>query len=183
VLQYHFNWKTLSAMAGVTWWNFYFRLFSGAIKNPQVVEFLRHLMRHLPGKLLIIWDGLRSHHSHLVWDFGSRTQSGGVSVVALETARTTQLLPEQSLPVSAWVAPDRIEVRAVIPIERTRVTDLSGLDSHFQSISAELREQYTVRYASAGGAQPHQIRVEGLRPGMEVRAPKWAGNGTSGVAG
>jgi nitroreductase len=22
VLQYHFNWKTLSAMAGVTWWNF-----------------------------------------------------------------------------------------------------------------------------------------------------------------
>jgi hypothetical protein len=27
VLQYHFNWKTLSAIAGVTWWNFYFRLF------------------------------------------------------------------------------------------------------------------------------------------------------------
>jgi len=26
VLQYHFDWKTLSAMAGVTWWNFYFRL-------------------------------------------------------------------------------------------------------------------------------------------------------------
>jgi transposase len=69
VLQYHFNWKTLSAMAGVTWWNFYFRLFPGAIKSPQVVEFLEHLMRHLPGKLLIIWDGLRSHHSHLVWDF------------------------------------------------------------------------------------------------------------------
>jgi transposase len=69
VLQYHFNWKTLSAMAGVTWWNFYFRLFPGAIKSPQVVEFLRHLMRHLPDKLLIIWDGLPSHHSHLVWDF------------------------------------------------------------------------------------------------------------------
>jgi transposase len=65
VLQYHFNWKTLSAMAGVTWWNFYFRLFPGAIKSPQVVEFLRHL----PNKLLIIWDGLPSHRSHLVWDF------------------------------------------------------------------------------------------------------------------
>jgi transposase len=69
VLQYHFNWKTLSAMAGVTWWNFYFRLFPGAIKSPQVVEFLEHLMRHLPDKLLIIWDGLPSHRSHLVWDF------------------------------------------------------------------------------------------------------------------
>ena len=69
VLQYHFNWKTLSAMAGVTWWNFYFRLFPGAIKSPQVVEFLRHLMRHLPDKLLIIWDGLPSHRSRLVRDF------------------------------------------------------------------------------------------------------------------
>src|ERR1700721_674433 len=68
-LQYPFYWKTLAAMAGVTWWNFYFRLFPGSIKSPQVVEFLRHLMRHLPDKLLIIWDGLPSHHSHLVWDF------------------------------------------------------------------------------------------------------------------
>jgi hypothetical protein len=40
VLQYHFNWKTLSAMAGVTWWNFYFRLFPGTIRSPQVIEFL-----------------------------------------------------------------------------------------------------------------------------------------------
>ena len=69
MLQYHFNWKTLSAMAGVTWWNFYFRLFPGAIKSPQVVEFLRHLLRHLPDKLLNIWDGLPSHRSHLVRDF------------------------------------------------------------------------------------------------------------------
>jgi hypothetical protein len=50
VLQYHFNWKTLSAMAGVTWWNFYFRLFPGTIRSPQVVEFLEHLLRHLTGK-------------------------------------------------------------------------------------------------------------------------------------
>ena len=48
VLQYHFNWKTLSAMAGVTWWNFYFRLFPGAIRSPQIIEFLRHLLRHIP---------------------------------------------------------------------------------------------------------------------------------------
>jgi Ca-activated chloride channel homolog len=75
------------------------------------------------------------------------------------------------------------ETGATTFIINPRVSDLSGLDTHFQNISAELREQYTVRYASAGGARPHQIRVEGLRPGMEVRAPKWAGNGTSGFAG
>jgi len=69
VLQYHFNWKTLSAMAGVTWWNFYFRLYPGSIRSPQVIDFLTHLLRHLRGKLLIVWDGLRSHRSRLVWDF------------------------------------------------------------------------------------------------------------------
>jgi hypothetical protein len=40
VLQYHFNWKLLSAMAGITWWHFYFRLFPGPIGGPQVIEFL-----------------------------------------------------------------------------------------------------------------------------------------------
>ncbi len=60
MLQYHFNWKTLSAMAGVTWWNFYFRLFP--------------LLRHLPGNLLIVWDGLRSHRSRMVWDFVRQQQ-------------------------------------------------------------------------------------------------------------
>jgi transposase len=52
-------------MAGVTWWNFYSRIFPGSIRSPQVVEFLEHL----PGKLLIVWDGLRSHRSRMVWDF------------------------------------------------------------------------------------------------------------------
>jgi hypothetical protein len=47
------------AMAGVTWWNFYFRLFVGTIRSPQVIEFLAHLLRHVPGKLLIVWNGLR----------------------------------------------------------------------------------------------------------------------------
>ena len=50
MLQYHFNWKTLSAMAGVTWWNFYFRLFPGAIRSPQIIEFLTHLLRHIPNE-------------------------------------------------------------------------------------------------------------------------------------
>jgi transposase len=33
------------------------------------VEFLSHLLRHIPGKRLIIWDGLKSHRGRLVWDF------------------------------------------------------------------------------------------------------------------
>lgn len=40
-----------------------------------MVHFLSHLMRHVPGKLLIVWDGLRSHRSRRVWDF-VREQKG-----------------------------------------------------------------------------------------------------------
>ena len=69
MLQYHFNGKTLSAIAGITWWNFYFRLFPGAIRSPQVVEFLEPLLRHRHGKRLVIWDGLPGHRSRVVKAF------------------------------------------------------------------------------------------------------------------
>jgi transposase len=77
VLQYHFNWKTLSAVAGITFWNFYFRLFAGAVCSPQVTEFLAHLLRHLGGKLLIMWGGLPVHRSQAVWEF-VRQQRGRI---------------------------------------------------------------------------------------------------------
>jgi len=69
VLQYTFNWKCLSAIAGITVWNFYFRLYPGSIKAPQLISFLRHLQRHIRGKLMVIWDGLPVHRSRLVRDF------------------------------------------------------------------------------------------------------------------
>ena len=34
-----------------------------AYKGPDVVNFLKHLMRYIPGKLLIIWDGAPSGHA------------------------------------------------------------------------------------------------------------------------
>lgn len=73
-MQYAFTWKTLSAIAGVTWWNFYFRLFPGAIRAPQVVEFLAHLLRHMQGKVLVIWDGLPVHRSRIVKEFVASQQ-------------------------------------------------------------------------------------------------------------
>lgn len=66
MLQYCFNWHQLSAIAGITFYRFYFRLFPGAIKGPQVIEFLRALKAHIKHKLLVIWDGLSAHRSRLV---------------------------------------------------------------------------------------------------------------------
>lgn len=82
MLQHHFNWKHLSAIAGVTWWSFYFRLYPGAIRSPQVVHFLTHLMRHVPGNLLIIWDGLAAHRSRTVKHFVAQ-QNGRLALERL----------------------------------------------------------------------------------------------------
>jgi transposase len=66
VLQYSFSWKQLSVIAGVTCWRFYFRLFSGTIRTPQVIEFLKVLHGTIGEKVLIIWDRLQAHRSKLV---------------------------------------------------------------------------------------------------------------------
>lgn len=69
VLTFNFNWKSLSAIAGLTPRDFYFRLQAGAIRSAQVIEFLRHLHRQVPGKLLVLWDGSPIHRSRLMAAF------------------------------------------------------------------------------------------------------------------
>jgi len=69
VLQYSFNWKQLSLIAGVSFWRFYFRFFDGAIKGPQIVEYLKALKATIRSKLLIIWDGLPAHRSRVVREY------------------------------------------------------------------------------------------------------------------
>jgi len=69
VLQYCFDWKTLSVAGGLTPRKFYFRLYPAAIKKEQVLDFLQALLRHLPEPLLLIWDRLPAHRSRLVQDY------------------------------------------------------------------------------------------------------------------
>jgi transposase len=80
VIQYSFNWKQLSAIAGLTFWRFYFRFFPGTIRTPQLLEFLQALRAQLRGrKLLIVWDGLNTHRSRLLRDW-LEAQQGEVQV-------------------------------------------------------------------------------------------------------
>ena len=74
LLQESFNWKSLSIVGGFTLKRFYFQMHTGSIKSPQVVEFLKHLQRHLKARLLIIWDGAAIHRSKLVSDFLATTK-------------------------------------------------------------------------------------------------------------
>ena len=73
VIQETFGWKSLSVIAGMTLWNFYFQIHPGSIKSEQVVEFLKALLRHLRVPLLILWDGAAIHRSKIIKDFVAGT--------------------------------------------------------------------------------------------------------------
>ncbi len=40
-----------------------------AFRGPTIVAFLRQLLRQIPGKVLVIWDGASIHHCQSVKDF------------------------------------------------------------------------------------------------------------------
>jgi len=69
VLEFNFNWKKLSAAAGLTFRNFYFRLYPDAVRGPEVIDFLKALVRHIRRPLLVVWDRLPAHRSALVREF------------------------------------------------------------------------------------------------------------------
>jgi hypothetical protein len=66
IIQFHFNWNHVSVIAGMTRTNCMFRLHEGSIKKEEIVDFLKALKAHLKQPLLVIWDGLKAHRSHLV---------------------------------------------------------------------------------------------------------------------
>lgn len=59
----------LSAISGLTPdGKLYMMVQDTAFDGHGIVRFLRHLLRHIPGKLLVIWDGLPAHHGQVVKD-------------------------------------------------------------------------------------------------------------------
>ena len=110
LLEFNFNWQKLSVSAGLTLRNFYFRLYPGAIGRLEVIDFLKALVRHIDGSLLIVWDRLPAHRSRMVREFielsegayrngvfaalCARVEPGGIHLGLLEAARVTQCLPE-----------------------------------------------------------------------------------------
>jgi transposase len=69
VLQHQFNWDNLSIAAGITCWQFYFRLYEGTMGKEEVLDFVRHLNKQITQPILLIWDRLPGHRSRLVQDY------------------------------------------------------------------------------------------------------------------
>ena len=82
VLHEHLTRDHLSAMSGITLeGKLYMIEQERAFKGEDVVRFLKHLMRQIGGKLLVIWDGAPIHRSQAVKDF---LVSGATRRVRLE---------------------------------------------------------------------------------------------------
>jgi transposase len=82
VLREHLTREHLSAMSGITLeGKLYMIEQERAFKGEDVVCFLKHLMRQIGGKLLVIWEGTPIHHARAVKDF---LASGAARRVQLE---------------------------------------------------------------------------------------------------
>jgi len=54
LLEFNFNWKRISAIAGVSFCELWFALHEGTIRAPQVIEFVKQLQARIGQKLLLI---------------------------------------------------------------------------------------------------------------------------------
>jgi transposase len=100
---------------------------------PDVVRFLQHLLRHIPGQLLIVWEGAPIHRAHVVKDFLAQ---GGAARIWLEQlpAYAPELNPEEGI----WNYLKRVELRNVC------CDDLAEFRLELRLATARVRHKRTV---------------------------------------
>ncbi len=97
----------LSAISAITQeGDLYLSVQNRAYRGPDVVRFLEHLLRHVPGLLTIIWDGSPIHRAQVVKDFLSK---GGAKRIHLEQlpGYAPDLNPDEGI----WRYLKRVELR------------------------------------------------------------------------
>jgi transposase len=99
----------LSAIGGITQkGRMFMQTQDHAYKGPDVVRFLQLLLREIPGKLLVIWDGAMIHRCQAIKDFLSK---GGAKRIHLE--RLPGYAPELNPQEGVWNLLKRVELKNV----------------------------------------------------------------------
>ena len=80
-----------------------------AYHGPEVVRFLKHVLRHIPGKLLILWDGASIHRSQPVKEL---LASGGAERIHLE--RLPGYAPDLNPDEGIWGYLKYVELKNVV---------------------------------------------------------------------
>jgi hypothetical protein len=60
----------LSVMSGITpTGQLLLQMRERSLRGPDIVRFLQHLLRHIPGRLLVVWDGSPIRRAQVVKEF------------------------------------------------------------------------------------------------------------------
>jgi transposase len=86
----------------------YFHCQERAINSADVVAFLAHLLREVPGRMVIIWDGAPIHRSHTIKEF---LANGAAQRLHLE--RLPAYAPELNPGEGLWQQLKGVELRNV----------------------------------------------------------------------
>lgn len=121
----------LSAISGITpEGRLYLQTREQAYKGPQVVGFLRHLLRHIPGRLLVLWDQSPIHRSGAVKEY---LAGGAARRIHLELlpAYAPELNPDEGI----WNHLKRVELKNLA------CRDVSHLRSELRKAKERLRHK------------------------------------------
>ncbi len=107
VIKEYLSHDHLSAMSAITpEGKLYMTAQDHSYKGPDVVNFLRHLLRHIPGKLLVLWDRAPIHRSKVVKEFLAK---GAAARIHLE--QLPPYAPELNPDEGIWNYLKRVEMK------------------------------------------------------------------------
>lgn len=133
------SWKRASAIGALSYRRsgqarVFLKLHRGEVRALQVRQFLAHLLRHVPGEVVVLWDGLQAHRAKLVRQWAEQQER-------LELVRLPAYAPELNPVEGLWswtkgsrlanvcedsLGPVTARVRAGIGVARRRPALLWG---------------------------------------------------------
>jgi transposase len=116
------------------------------------VEFLKHLIRHVGSRLLVIWDGSPIHRRAAVNDFLDSARGRGVRV-----ERLPPYAPDLNPVEGAWQHLKHVEMRNVVCL------DLEELHLELHLAIGRLRQKPRVIRSFFGGAGLDLEKLSSLR--------------------
>jgi len=101
--------------------------------SPEIVRFLEHLLRHIPGKHLVIWDGAPIHRGQPIKDFLAQDDA---ALIRLEQfpGYAPDLNPDEGI----WNYLKRVELGNVC------CQNLAQLRHYLRLATARLRHKHSV---------------------------------------
>lgn len=127
-------WEHLSMISAITPdGKLYTTMQERAFDGPAIVHFLEHLLRHIPGKLLVVWDRLPAHRSKVIKAF---LRQGGTQRLYL--AQLPSYAPDLNPDEGVWNYLKRVELKNVC------CHDLPELRCELRKAVARLRHKTTV---------------------------------------